>query len=32
MESLIAKAGKLRSLIRDLETKYEDPAATSSTT
>ena len=32
MESLIAKAGKLRSLIRDLESKYDDPAATSSTT
>ena len=29
MESLIAKTGKLRALIRELETKYDDPAATS---
>ena len=29
MESLIGKTGKLRSLIRELETKYDDTAATS---
>ena len=28
MESLIGKTGKLRSLIRELETKYDDTAAT----
>jgi hypothetical protein len=27
MESLISKTGKLRALIRELETKYDDPAA-----
>lgn len=30
MDSLIAKVGKLRSLVRDLESKYDDPAAQSS--
>lgn len=29
MDSLINKTGKMRSLIRDLETKYDDPAAKS---
>lgn len=28
MDSLIAKTGKLRQLIRELETKYDDAAAT----
>lgn len=30
MDSLITKVGKLRSLARDLESKYDDPAAQSS--
>ena len=29
MESLIAKTGKLRSLVRELESKYDDKAAVS---
>lgn len=29
MQSLIAKVGKLRSLARELDTKYDDPAAQS---
>ena len=29
MDSLISKTGKMRSLVRDLETKYDDPAAAS---
>ena len=29
MDSLISRTGKLRSLARDLETKFDDPAATS---